>query len=98
VLNFCVDGSLNAQGTFDLTTGRGAQLHGTIDEYLADALNAIHVTVTGGTKRFAGATGSLVLSITQHDQTNCDPRVNVCFNWQEHGTIAGSIRLHRHHR
>ncbi len=96
-LHMCITSTalLHAVGTFDLTTRRKAQLHGTIEtDLLPTPLQGIPVTVAGGTDRFAGATGTLTLDIMQFNETGCDPRVSVCFFWDEHGTIGGTITPH----
>jgi hypothetical protein len=92
-LGLCVTstGPLHVVGGFQLVTRAGAQLDGTIDADLPNALQSVPVTITGGTERFAGATGNLVLAITEFNQTNCDPRVGICLNWEEQGTITGTI-------
>jgi hypothetical protein len=92
-LNTCaeVPGQVHLTGTIVFVTRKGARLNGTIDALLDSGLSNVPVTLTGGTKRFAGATGSLVLAITQSNQRNCDPRVGICFNWTEHAAITGTI-------
>src|SRR5256885_4525117 len=56
-------GFLHAVGTFDLLTRAGDELHGAIDTPLPSGLQGVPVTITGGTGRFAGATGNLGLDI-----------------------------------
>ncbi len=84
-------GLLHAVGTFDLVTRSGAQLHGAIDTDLPTPLHGVPVTIADGTRRFARATGTLVLDFVMFNETNCDPRVGICLNWDERGTITGTI-------
>jgi hypothetical protein len=94
VLHMCVTNvsPIHVVGTFDLLASRG-QVHGTIDAELSNGLEAVPVTIAGGTGRFAGAGGNLVLSIEQFNETNCEPNL-VCLNWDERGTINGSYICH----
>jgi hypothetical protein len=96
-LSMCVTAvtpTIHAVGTLDLMTNNGATLHGAIDAEIAGALVNIAVTVTGGTKRFAGATGELSLALVQFNQSGCDPRIGICLFWDEKGTIDGAVVLH----
>jgi hypothetical protein len=92
-LNTCVDvsGPVHIAGTFALVTRRGAQLRGTIDASVGGGFDDVPVAITGGTRRFAGATGTLHLDVTMFDQRNCEPRVGICFDWSEHADITGTI-------
>jgi hypothetical protein len=99
-LHFCVvsaSGPFHFTGTLDFVTRKGAQLHGVIDADVLTPLLDVPVTINGGTKRFKNATGSLLLDINQFNQTNCEPRVGVCFNWDELDTITGEITVRRRH-
>lgn len=49
--------------------------------------------ITGGTGRFAGATGTLRISTARSNETNCYPQVQICFNWDETVTVEGELRL-----
>jgi hypothetical protein len=91
-LDFCVDDSaLNVTGTLEFVTRHGAQLHGVLDTQLLTGLTAVPITLAGGTKRFDGATGELSITITQFNQSECDPRVGVCLRWDETGDVTGTI-------
>ncbi len=91
-LNICavtVDGGLLYAGVFDLLTKRGASLHAT---FVTDGTSSGYpATVQSGSGRFSGATGTLVLDVEQFNRTNCDPFTGLCFNWDEHITISGTI-------
>jgi hypothetical protein len=95
-LRFCVTvpSAFHFSGTLELVTKRGHQLHGIIDSDVPAPLQDIPVTIAGGTGRFQGATGTLLLSLTQFDLSGCDPRVGVCLFWKETGTITGTIIPH----
>jgi hypothetical protein len=84
------DNALHAVGTFELVTRAGAQLHGAIDTDVTNGLHGLPVTITGGTGRFAAATGNLVLDIVMFNERNCT-RNNICLSWDERGTITGTI-------
>jgi hypothetical protein len=69
-------------------------LNGTIAGTFASPGPTWNVTVTGGTKRFSGATGELTVGpLVQSNMHNCDPRVGICMNWTDFGQISGT--LHR---
>ena len=83
-------------GRMILTAANGDQLYGLYDH---DNLSA--VTVTGGTGRFSGATGSLVNDIVVvpvfWPMPPCDPNtdpmgcVNVTVPWQAGWSISGTL-------
>jgi hypothetical protein len=81
---------IHAVGTFELVTRAGAQLHGAIDAELPSGLHGVPVTITGGTGRFAAATGNLVLDIVMFNESDCT-RGGICLSWEERGTITGTI-------
>jgi hypothetical protein len=91
-LDFCVkDSALNVLGTLEFVTQHGAQLHGVLDTQLSRGLDSVPITLAGGTKRFRGAVGALTITISQFNESECDPRVGVCLAWDEHGDITGTI-------
>ena len=48
--------------------------------------------ITGGTKQFAHAGGTLTIGpLVRSDFTNCDPRIGLCLDWRDTGPITGTI-------
>jgi hypothetical protein len=93
--NVCVsiDENITFDGTITLTTTGGATLAGTIGgTFTGGSGPTFDVVITGGTKQFAQAGGTLTVGpLVQSDFTNCDPRVGVCFDWRDTGPITGTI-------
>jgi hypothetical protein len=93
--NVCVsiDGTITFDGTITLTTAGGATLTGTIGgTFTGGPGPTFDVVITGGTKQFAHAGGTLTVGpLVESDFTNCDPRVGVCFDWRDTGPITGTI-------
>jgi hypothetical protein len=91
--------SLSFAGTASFTTHSGASLHGTIGNTGAVGQPPTFVvTVTGGTRRYRHATGTLTMgALTESSFTGCDPRTGVCTSWSETGPLSGRL-LHVRHR
>jgi hypothetical protein len=92
--NVCVslDGTFTFDGTITFTTAGGATLTGTISGTLTGGGPTFDVVITGGTKQFAHAGGTLTVGpLVESDFTNCDPRVGVCLDWRDTGPITGTI-------
>ena len=93
--NVCVttDPVITFDGTMTLTTTGGATLNGTISgTYTGGAGPTFDVAITGGTRQFARAGGSLTIGpLVQSDHTNCDPRIGICLDWHDTGAITGTI-------
>jgi hypothetical protein len=85
--------TITFNGTIAMTTTGGATLTGTIGgSFTGGPGPAFDVVVTGGTKQFANAAGTLTVGpLIESDFTNCDPRVGICLNWRDVGPITGAI-------
>jgi hypothetical protein len=59
----------------------------------SDLGSTITYTITSGTGRFAGSSGSITLVITTTSVFDCDPRVGICFGRTFDATISGAVRL-----
>jgi hypothetical protein len=93
----CITGTspLTFSGTATFTTRNGARLDGVIGG--SGTGPRFPVTIVGGTKQFAHATGSLVLGeFVQSDQHNCNPRVMICLDWTDTGPITGTLQRGGH--
>jgi hypothetical protein len=88
-----VSGAITFVGSITFTTRSGAVLNGEISgAFEPPGGPTWHVRVTGGTKRFSGATGSLTIGpLVQSDMHNCDPRVGICLDWTDFGPISGRL-------
>jgi len=93
--NVCVfnDTVLTFDGTITLTTAGGATLTGTIGGTFTGGAGPIFdVVITGGTKQFAQAGGTLTFGpLVQSDFTNCYPQADICLDWRDTGPITGTI-------
>jgi hypothetical protein len=82
-------------GTVTFTRRTGATLTGTIGNTFTGSGGPVFlVTVTGGTGRYARATGSLVIGpLGESDQHNCVPGVfpPLCIDWTDSGPLAGTL-------
>jgi hypothetical protein len=84
-------------GFVTLTFVDGAILSGTISGTYDPAGGgpAFPVVVTGGTQRFARASGAFTIGpLVQDKQYNCDPRVGICFDWRDTGPMVGDVPRH----
>jgi hypothetical protein len=82
------------RGTMSFTTRTGAKLFGTVGGSIPGGppSSPYAVTVTGGTKRFRHARGSLSVGpLLEADQHNCDPRTHICFDWTDSGPLSGTL-------
>lgn len=88
-----LDPVVTFDGTITLTTAGGATLTGDISgTYTGGPGPAFDVAITGGTRQFAQATGSLVVGpLSTSNPANCDPRIEICFDWTDTGPITGTI-------
>jgi hypothetical protein len=88
-----IDENITFDGTITLTTTGGATLAGTIGgTFTGGSGPTFNVVITGGTKQFAHAGGTLTVGpLVQSDSTNCDLRVGLCFDWRDTGPITGTI-------
>ena len=101
----CIGGTTNEPpgftGTFLVTVRSGDTLYGTINGTLGGGPPDLPLQITGGTGRFARASGTLTLgSINQFDYSNCypipgEPGAETCFDWHETATISGNLVLGR---
>ena len=95
VFSVCVTNGppLTSDGTITLTTAGGATLSGTIGNTFTGGAGPIfEVVITGGTKQFAHAGGTLTIGpLVRSDFTNCDVRINLCLDWRDTGPITGTI-------
>lgn len=91
-LDLCMALDYTFQARFVFTDRKGEELEATFAG--PTAVFPIPMQVTGGTGRFAGATGSLVLRTSEYDKTNCNPKIGICFNWDEEVTVTGNLALH----
>ena len=83
-------------GTFLITVLSGDTLTGAINGTFAGGALSLPLQITGGTGRFARASGTLTLGpINQFDFSNCDPRVGICLDWHETATISGNLVVGR---
>jgi hypothetical protein len=92
-------GVLTFAGTATFTRRTGATLTGTIAGTFGGGPGpTFAVTVTGGTRRYAKAQGTLTIGpLVESNSTNCDPRVGVCLNWTDTGPVTGTLRHVRRH-
>ena len=79
-------------GTARFTMRSGAKLRGTIVGSTSGGPPPFYpFTVTGGTRRFRHATGTLNLGgFTETNQTNCSH--GICTEWTDTGPITGTLR------
>jgi hypothetical protein len=86
--------ALSFAGTASFRTHSGAQLHGTIDNSgPLGQYPTFVLTVTGGTRRYRHATGTLTLGpLAESNSTSCDPRSGVCLDWTDRGPLTGALR------
>jgi hypothetical protein len=92
--------NLTFTGTASFTTHSGASLDGTIGGTgPLGQYPTFVVTVTGGTRRYRHATGTLTMGeLTESNLADCDPRVGICLSWSETGPLSGRLRHVRHRR
>ncbi|MEP6624137.1 MAG: hypothetical protein ABJC79_06825 [Acidimicrobiia bacterium] len=86
--------SFAVRGTVSFTTRTGAKLLGTIGGSIpgGPSTSPYQVTVTGGTKRFRHARGSLVIGpLLEAQSHNCDPRTGFCLDWTDSGPLSGTL-------
>lgn len=77
-------------GTIKFTFRSGAKLRGTINSHIEEPPVQFLVDVTGGTKRFAKARGTLVLGpFTQSNCTRLEHQT--CTAWTDTGHIGGTL-------
>lgn len=90
--------SLSFAGTASFTTHSGASLEGTVGGTTPlGQYPTFVVTVTGGTRRYRHATGTLTMGeLTESNLSNCDPRSGICTSWSETGPLSGRLRHVRH--
>lgn len=91
----CLTDDFTQLGRFVFTNRKGDELVATFAS--ASSPYPFPMEITGGTGRFAGATGTLRISTSRSNETNCYPQVQICFNWDETVTVEGELRL-RHGR
>jgi hypothetical protein len=88
-VSLSIDGTFTFDGTITFTTAGGATLTGTISGTSGGG-TTFDVVITGGTKQFAHAGGTLTVGpLVQSDRTNC--RVGICLDWRDTGPITGTI-------
>jgi hypothetical protein len=96
----CITSSpLAFAGTMTFTRRTGATLHGTIVGTVESGSGPLFtVTVTGGTRRYANARGTLMVGpLVESSPHNCDPRVGICLDWTDTGPIVGRLTHVRRH-
>jgi hypothetical protein len=94
--NVCVTdqgSAFRVEGTAAFTTRSGANLRGTINSTITAGQQATYpVVVTGGTRRFRHAVGTLSMGpLVQSDDTDC-VTPGVCSAWCERGPLTGALR------
>jgi hypothetical protein len=79
-------------GKAKFVTDSGAKLKGKIAyTQVVQSGPTFKVKITGGTKRFALATGKLFLGpFTQSNESNCAHLI--CSNWDETGPVTGTVK------
>jgi hypothetical protein len=90
-----VGGVITFDGFVTLTTSGNSTITGDISGSFTGATPGpqFDVIITGGTKKYANATGVLTLGpLMESNFTNCDPRVGICLNWTDTGPLTGTIR------
>jgi hypothetical protein len=76
-------------GTITFTTSVDATLTGDTGGVFGGP--TFDVTITGGTKQFTDATGSLTLSLAESDFTNC--HLAICADWHDAGSLTGNLTV-----
>jgi hypothetical protein len=77
-------------GSIEFTFRSGAKLRGTINNTIDNTPVRFLVDVTGGTKRFANARGTLELG--PFTQTDCTLQEHlICIRWTDTGHIGGTL-------
>ena len=106
----CIEDGPTVSGTLTFTTHSGAALTGALegvpfpgDESGRQVIPATGgpalytMTVTGGTRRYAHATGTLTVGpLAETELTGCNAHVGVCSGWHDAGPVSGTLRHVRH--
>jgi hypothetical protein len=100
VFDVCITSTnpVTFDGTVTFTRRTGATLTGHIGgTFTGGPGPTFAVSVTGGTKRYAHARGDLVIGpLAESEPRNCDPRIGICLDWTDSGTVTGILRHVRH--
>jgi hypothetical protein len=101
VFDVCITSTspITFAGTVTFTRRGGATLTGTIGgTFTGGSGPTFLVTVTGGTRHYRGATGSLGIGpLVESDPHNCDPRIGICLDWTDTGPLTGTLDRVRVH-